>query len=112
MLSVIVCSIDPEKQQAIRAEYERAAGEPHEFILINDARSLAEGYNRGFAQSRGEIIDVQQRKIPGYVSAKNVAIRFRFAERRAMRNIIMLAKFDNTAVGSVGVTLKRFETRG
>ncbi len=56
MLSVVVCSIDPEKQQAIRAEYERAAGEPHEFILINDARSLAEGYNRGFAQSRGEII--------------------------------------------------------
>jgi hypothetical protein len=29
-----------------------------------------------------------------------------------MRNIIMLAKFDNTAVGVIGVTLKRFETKG
>ena len=56
VLSVIVCSIDPRKQQAIRGEYQRAIGEPHEFILIDDARSLCEGYNRGFAQSCGEIV--------------------------------------------------------
>jgi hypothetical protein len=28
------------------------------------------------------------------------------------RKLKALAKFDNTAVGAVGVTLKRFDTRG
>ncbi|SRR5216684_3186832 len=57
MLSVIVCSIQPEKQRAIRAEYTRAlTGEAHELILIDNARSLCEAYNRGFADCRGEII--------------------------------------------------------
>jgi hypothetical protein len=56
MLSVVVCSTDPKKQRVIRAEYERAVGRPYEFILIDDARSLAEGYNRGVAQSCGDVI--------------------------------------------------------
>jgi GT2 family glycosyltransferase len=37
--------------------YERLlAGYPHEIIGIHDARSLAEGYNRGMAQSVGDIL--------------------------------------------------------
>jgi GT2 family glycosyltransferase len=56
MLSVVVCSIDPQKQRAIRAEYDRAVNEPYEFIPIVAPRSLAEGYNRGFALAAGDII--------------------------------------------------------
>ena len=55
-ISVIICSIDEAKFAAVNATYRRllADGE-HEIIPIPDARSMCEGYNRGFAQSRGEI---------------------------------------------------------
>jgi|SRR6266496_2974078 len=57
MFSVIVCSADPAKQGAIRAQYDSAlAGEPFEFVLIENPSSLCQGYNHGFAQSRGDII--------------------------------------------------------
>jgi GT2 family glycosyltransferase len=57
MLSVIVCSADPAKAAASAAHYHRLLGaEPHEVIGIPDARSLAEGYNRGVARSRGELL--------------------------------------------------------
>jgi len=57
MISVIVCSIDRAKFARIDALYKSAlAGEEWELIGIHDAKSLAEGYNRGIAHSRGEIV--------------------------------------------------------
>ena len=56
-ISVVVCSIDAQKTTRIREHYE-AQFQRHRFevIQINDARSLCEGYNRGFAKTRGDII--------------------------------------------------------
>ena len=55
--SVIICSIDPWKFATCARHYESLlAGVPHEIIGIHDAKSLTEGYNRGLAQSRGDII--------------------------------------------------------
>jgi len=57
LASVVVCSIDPGKFARVRASYARAfADAPWELIGIHDARSLAEGYARGFAQARGDMI--------------------------------------------------------
>jgi GT2 family glycosyltransferase len=57
MISVVICSIDPVKFDAVSRQYARllAAG-PFEIIHIPDARGLAEGYNRGLARSRGDVI--------------------------------------------------------
>ena len=57
LVSVVICSIDPGKFARVRGSYARAFGEtPWELIGIHDARSLAEGYARGFAQARGDLI--------------------------------------------------------
>ena len=57
MISVILCSIDPGKFAAVSKNLaDRMADAPFEIIGIHDARSLAEGYNRGIAQSSGEIL--------------------------------------------------------
>lgn len=57
MFSIVVCSISPEKFSRISAQYRRLLrDEPHEIIGIHDARSLCEGYNRGLAASRGDIV--------------------------------------------------------
>ncbi len=57
VISVIICSRDDARFDAVCAEYERVlAGGPCEIIRIPDARSLTEGYNRGFIQSRGEVV--------------------------------------------------------
>lgn len=55
MLSIIICSINDAKYSATAEMYARLlpAGS-FEMIRISDARSLAEGYNLGIAQSRGE----------------------------------------------------------
>jgi GT2 family glycosyltransferase len=55
--SVIICSIDPWKFAQACVGYQRLlAGYAHEIVGIHDARSLAEGYNRGFRQSSGDIV--------------------------------------------------------
>jgi glycosyltransferase involved in cell wall biosynthesis len=55
--SVIICSINALKFAQICTCYERLlATVPHEIIGIHDAKSLAEGYNRGMAQSTGDIL--------------------------------------------------------
>lgn len=55
--SVIVCSHRPERSKRIEAHFQRVfASQDYEFILLPDAKSLCEGYNRGFAQSTGDII--------------------------------------------------------
>jgi hypothetical protein len=57
LTSVVVCSIDAGKFERVGASYARAfGGAPWELIGIHDARSLAEGYVRGFARARGEAI--------------------------------------------------------
>jgi tetratricopeptide (TPR) repeat protein len=56
-ISVIICSVTPEKFARVTQNYaELLAGEAYEIIGIHDAKSLCEGYNRGVAQSSGEIL--------------------------------------------------------
>lgn len=57
MISFVVCSIDPAKLERLRGDLSRrCAGETWELVHIGDARSLCEGYNRGLARTRGELI--------------------------------------------------------
>ncbi|HTS22022.1 MAG TPA: glycosyltransferase [Casimicrobiaceae bacterium] len=55
--SVVVCSIDNAKLDAVSANYRRLLdGHSHEIVAIRDARSLAEGYNRGIARACGKYL--------------------------------------------------------
>ncbi|MDR1462737.1 MAG: glycosyltransferase family protein [Azoarcus sp.] len=55
--SVIICSIDTWKFAQASACYTRLlTGTSFEIIGIHDALSLAEGYNRGLRQCRGDIV--------------------------------------------------------
>ena len=55
-VSVIMCSANPARFAEAKARYERLLqGLPHEIVGISDARSLAEGYNRGLAKARNDI---------------------------------------------------------
>jgi tetratricopeptide (TPR) repeat protein len=57
LVSVVVCSIDTQKAKRIREHFEALfQGHRFEMVQIGDARSLCEGYNRGFAQTRGDIV--------------------------------------------------------
>jgi hypothetical protein len=54
-VSIVVCSIDAAKLARMQASFGAAlAGRDHEFIVIRDARSLAEAYTRGLALCRHE----------------------------------------------------------
>ncbi len=56
-VSIVICSIDVGKFQKVTDNYRRLyAGQAVEIIGIHDAQSLAEGYNRGIAQARGELL--------------------------------------------------------
>jgi hypothetical protein len=55
MISLIICSRDEARFSAVHAMYQSVlSGADWEMIRIADARSLAEGYNRGICKSRGE----------------------------------------------------------
>lgn len=57
MISIVICSIDAEKFASVSANYGKLlAGWPHEIIGIHDARSMCDGYNRGSARARGDIV--------------------------------------------------------
>ena len=57
MWSVITCSADDTRFAAVEANLKKVlAAEEFEIIRIPDARSMAEGYTRGVAQSKGETI--------------------------------------------------------
>ena len=57
MISIIICSITPEKFVWVSSNFSTILGSvPYEIIGIHDAKSLTEGYNRGAAQSRGSIL--------------------------------------------------------
>jgi len=54
-VSVVICSIDAAKFARVSDNYRALYGAREvEIIGIHDARSLAEGYNRGIARARGE----------------------------------------------------------
>jgi tetratricopeptide (TPR) repeat protein len=56
-ISVVICSIDQNKQERVTSSFHTALGkEDYELVVINDARSLCEGYNRGIAHSSGDIL--------------------------------------------------------
>lgn len=56
-LSVVLVSVDDVRFASANDEYERAfVGWPHERIRIKGARSMYDGYTRGFAQASGEIV--------------------------------------------------------
>jgi GT2 family glycosyltransferase len=57
MISVITCSIDPLKFNAVSAMWQSVfAAEPWEMIGIHDAKSMAEGYTRGVQKAKGELL--------------------------------------------------------
>jgi hypothetical protein len=56
-VSVIVCSVDDAKAAHTEALYQRLlTGMPHEIIILRDAVSLAEAYNRALDRATGEVI--------------------------------------------------------
>ena len=56
-VSVIVCSVTPRKFDRVSANYRRLLDRvPHEIVGVHDARSLAEGYNRGMRRARGDVL--------------------------------------------------------
>ena len=56
-ISVIICSVDPQRFEKVQANYRTLLGSvSHEIIGIHDASSLCEGYNRGAARASGEIL--------------------------------------------------------
>lgn len=56
-VSVVACSIDEAKLANLRASCARAFGPwPFELVAIRDARSLCEGFSRGFAATTGELV--------------------------------------------------------
>jgi GT2 family glycosyltransferase len=55
--SIIICSHQAHRASAAHAHFEKLfAGRAFEIIMITDAKSLCEGYNRGFQQSSGALI--------------------------------------------------------
>ena len=56
-VSVLICSRNARLLARAEAMYHRLLGDvPHEIIVIRDARSLAEGYNRALVQARHDIV--------------------------------------------------------
>lgn len=56
-VSVVVCSIAPPRLEAMQRNYRAALGaREHEFVVIRDASSLCEGYQRGLAAARHETV--------------------------------------------------------
>jgi len=57
MVSVIVCSINPERRARTELMYHTLLADlPHEIIVISDGKSMCEGYNRGLRQAKGELL--------------------------------------------------------
>lgn len=56
-VSIIICSITPQKFDRVCANYRRLLdGVPVEIIGIHDARSMCEGYNRGLQKATGDLL--------------------------------------------------------
>ena len=56
-ISVLICSAKPARAAQAEAMYAKLLAEvPHEIVVIGDARSLAEGYNRALARANNDIV--------------------------------------------------------
>ena len=56
-LSVVIISRDDQRFAAVDVQYEQAFAQwPHQRIRIRDARSMYDGYARGFEQATGELV--------------------------------------------------------
>jgi hypothetical protein len=56
-VSLVVCSIDAERLRRFREQMApHLAGREHELIVIGDAKSLCDGYQRGWEQARHPIV--------------------------------------------------------
>ncbi|MFC4161791.1 glycosyltransferase [Chitinimonas lacunae] len=56
-ISVVICSITPSKLAAVSQQFaEHFSHLDYELIAIDDATSLAEGYQRGWRRSHGDIV--------------------------------------------------------
>jgi hypothetical protein len=56
-VSIVVCSIDPARLEAMQRNYRAGLGaREHEFVVIRDARSLCEGYQRGLSAARYDLV--------------------------------------------------------
>lgn len=56
-VSIAVCSIDAARLSAMQANFTAHLGDrEHEFVVIHDARSLAEGYTRALGRARHDFI--------------------------------------------------------
>src|SRR5829696_8291577 len=57
MLSLVICSRDDARFGRAEAAYRAALSSvQHEIIRIPDARGMSEGYSRGIARTRGELL--------------------------------------------------------
>jgi GT2 family glycosyltransferase len=57
MISIIICSIDDQKFTRVTDSLAQALGaDSVEFIRVQDAKGLAEGYNRALPHAHGELI--------------------------------------------------------
>lgn len=90
-ISIVVCSIDPNRLARLRADLDRElAAEDWELVTIRDARSLCEGYRRGLAQSRGELVVLCHDDI-GVLTGRFAA---RLRERLATHDLVGVAGSD------------------
>jgi hypothetical protein len=95
--AIVICSVDRARLDECTARYLAAfAGEPFELIVIDDARSLAEGYNRGIARARAtNVVFSHDDAFP--ISAE-------FADRVAVH----LASVDIVGIAGATVALSGF----
>ena len=96
-VSVIICSVTPSKFERVQANYTALlAGMDHEIIGIHDARSLAEGYNRGIRRARGEALVFSHDDIE--ILAPDFAARL--MNRMAESDLIGVAGTDRVCGGA------------
>jgi len=102
LVSIIICSIDDEKRARTVDLYGRLyAGLPHEIIVIRDARSLAEAYNRGLARSSGDLIVLSHDDVD--ILSVDFAARLQYhLQRFDVIGIMGAAQMDGPAWGWSG----------
>jgi len=56
-ISIVVCSVQPDRLRQMQENFRgHLQGRDHEFVVIGDAKSLAEGYTRGLECSRHDLV--------------------------------------------------------